>query len=168
MTTVAVQQQSGPNRSRSERKRTSKTLAAICELVKNGLSVSHAAQKLLVHHTTVGRWREDPEFDAAILAAEAEFIEGQLATIRTAAKTSWQASAWLLERKFPAFFSQPQVQFNMPAPKNESEDLDKILERLRRSPEARRIAPGLFDDWAIDVPALPIPQPEREKADGPA
>jgi hypothetical protein len=68
-----------------------------------------------VHHTTVGRWRKElPEFDTAILAAEAAFIDSQIANIRAAAKTSWQASAWLLERKWPAHFSQPQVQLSMP------------------------------------------------------
>src|ERR1700746_2289440 len=99
--------QSPPNRSRSERKRTPRMLKAICELVRNGLSVRHAAEKLHIHHTTVGRWRSElSDFDAAILAAEAEFIEAQVANIRMAAKTSWQASAWLLERKFPEFYSQ--------------------------------------------------------------
>ena len=90
---VENQPPSSQNKSRSESKRTPQMLAAICKLVKTGLSVSHAAEKLHVHHTTVGRWRKElPEFDAAILAAEAEFIESQIANIRRAAKTSWQAS----------------------------------------------------------------------------
>jgi hypothetical protein len=137
--------------------------------VKNGLSVSHAAEKLHVHHTTVGRWRKElPEFDAAILAAEAEFIDSQIANIRTAAQKNWQASAWLLERKWPAFFSQPQVQFNMPVPKDQSEDFEETLEKLRACPEARRLMPGLFNDSVIDVPALPVSQPEQGKPNGPA
>jgi len=156
MTTAAVEDQLPESKSRSERKRTAKMLSAICELVKNGLSVSHAAEKLHVHHTTVGRWRKElPEFDTAISAAEAEFIDSQIANIRTAAKTSWQASAWLLERKWPAFFSQPQVQVNMPGAKNQFEDFGEMLEKLRACPEWRRLAPGLFDP-VIDVPALPV------------
>jgi hypothetical protein len=102
------------------------------QLETSGLSVRHAAEKLHVHHATVGRWRSElPEFDAAILAAEAEFIETKVANIRTAAKTSWQASAWLLERKFPEFYSQPQVQFNIPRAKNQFDDLQALMERVR-------------------------------------
>ncbi len=129
--------------SRSERKRTPQMLKAICELVKNGLSLSHAAERLHVHHTTVGRWRKElPAFDSAILAAEAEFIDAQIANIRTAAKTSWQASAWLLERKFPAFYSQPQVQFNMPGANIiQFDDLAEMQRRLQGSPEAKRCLP---------------------------
>src|SRR6266487_3092817 len=94
--TTAITDQIPRDRSRSERKRTAKTLSAICELVKKGLSVSHAAEKLHLHHTTVGRWRKElPDFDTAILAAEAEFIDSQVANIRTAATKNWQAAAWL-------------------------------------------------------------------------
>ena len=110
--------------------------SAICELVKSGLSVHHAAQKLHVHHSTVGRWRrESPDFDTAVLAAEADFIDSQIANIRTAAKTSWQAAAWLLERKWPAHFSQPQVQLNMlGGPKIEFTDFKAVIEKVKRSP----------------------------------
>ena len=148
-------------------KRTPKILAAICELVKNGLSVSHAAEKLHVHHSTVARWRKElAEFDTAILAAEAEFIDSQIANIRTAAKTSWQASAWLLERKFPEFFSQPQVQFNMPGAKIQVDDFGVMLERYRQSPAYQK-AVGQEESLqktvggsTIDVPALPAPAPQ--------
>jgi hypothetical protein len=85
---------------RNQSKRTPLLLAAICELVQKGLSIRHAAEKLHVHHSTVGQWRKDlPEFDAAIAAAEAAFIEDQISNIRAAATRNWQASAWLLERK---------------------------------------------------------------------
>jgi hypothetical protein len=116
-------------------------LSAICELVENGLSVSHAAEKLHIHHTTVGRWRNElPEFDAAILAAEAAFIDSQIANIRTAAQKNWQASAWLLERKWPAHFSQPQVRLNMPV-NVEYKELSVVLQELKQCPEARRLLP---------------------------
>jgi hypothetical protein len=154
MTTAITDQNPPRNRSRSERKQTAKMLSAICELVKNGLSVSHAAEKLHIHHSTAARWRKElPEFDAAILAAEAEFIDSQVANIRTAAKTSWQAAAWLLERKFPAFFSQPQVQFNMPGARAEFEDdFGELLERVRSTSAFKQI---MAQESVIDVPALP-------------
>ena len=140
-------------------------LKAICELVRNGLSVNHAAEKLHVHHTTVGRWRKElPEFDEAILAAEAEFIESRLADISTAAKKSWQAAAWLLERKWPAFFSQPQVQLNMPGVTGGFDDLGEMLAKLRDSEEWQRISgQNTVKGPIIDVPALPAHHPEEQQ-----
>lgn len=172
MTTAAVEEQPPPrNKSRSESKRTPKMLAAICELVKNGLSVSHAAEKLHVHHTTVGRWRKElPEFDAAISAAEAEFIDSQIANIRAAAKKSWQASAWLLERKWPTFFSQPQVQLNMPGAKiNLFDDFGAMLEKFRNSPEAQRKFKEINGSElpAIDVESGPLPLPASPQTEEP-
>ena len=142
-------------------------LSAICELVKNGSSVCHAAEKLHVHHSTVARWRKElPEFDSAILAAEAEFIDSQVANIRTAAKTSWQAAAWLLERKFPAFFSQPQVQFNMPAAKMQFDDLGEMLAKLRGSEEWARISGQKTVQGKEIPPALPdVAREEGEQVD---
>ncbi|MGI8436100.1 MAG: hypothetical protein ACR2NX_04250 [Chthoniobacterales bacterium] len=125
------------NRSRSEMKRTPEMLVTICKLVQKGLSVRHASEKVRVHYTTIGRWRqEDDEFDAALRAAEAAFIEEQTANIRGAGKRNWQASAWLLERKWPQFFSQPQVQLNMTGPaKIEFEDLSVTIERVKKDPQ---------------------------------
>jgi hypothetical protein len=163
MTLSAIQRQQPHNRMRSERKRTPKMLNAICELVRNRLSWRHAGEKLHLHHSTIGRWRNElPDFDAAILAAEAEFIEAQVANIRTAAKTSWQASAWLLERKFPESFSQPQVQLNMPVARNEDDDFAEMLRRFRETSMFKRIAAdnkafqNILEDSIIDVPALPV------------
>jgi hypothetical protein len=138
-------------------------LSAICELVKGGLSVSHAAEKLRVHHSTAGRWRKElPEFDTAILAAEAEFIDSQIANIRTAAKTSWQASAWLLERKWPAFFAQPQVQFNMPGARIQVDDFAEMLGRFRQI-ESGESLQKTVQGPTIDVPALPAPVHHSEE-----
>jgi hypothetical protein len=144
MTATAVDEQPAPPRkkSRSDSKRTPRMLAAICELVKQGLSLRRAAEHLKVHHSTVAAWRsQDPQFDADVAAAEAQFIQGQLEIIKAAAKKgSWQASAWILERRLPAEFSQPQVQLSMPV-KIEHKELSVVLEELKQSPEARRLLP---------------------------
>lgn len=147
---TAVKQAGTINRSRSERKRTPTMLATICKLVQKGLSIPHAAEKVHVHHTTVGRWRQDDlEFDAALRAAEAAFIEEQTENIRGAGKRNWCASAWLLERKWPQFFSQPQIQLNMGAVKTEVEDLASMIARLRSSPEALRTLHEMGIDTAL-------------------
>jgi hypothetical protein len=144
-------------------------LSAICGLVKKGLSVSHAAEKLHVHHSTVGRWRRElPDFDTAILASEAEFIDSQIANIREAAKKNWQASAWLLERKWPQFFSQPQVQLNMSGPKVEFEDLAAMQERLSHSPafiELMESSQKPVEGKEIP-PALPVQSPAAKTEHG--
>lgn len=132
----STKQSGAINRSRSERKRTPAMLATICRLVQKGLAITHAAEKVHLHHTTVGRWRQqDPEFDAALRAAEAAFIEEQTANIRGAGKRNWQASAWLLERKWPQFFSQPQIQLTMGTHKPEFEELSVTIEELRKDPQ---------------------------------
>jgi len=160
--TTAITDQIPRDRSRSERKRTAKTLSAICELVRKGLSVSHAAEKLHIHHTTVGRWRKElAEFDEAILAAEADFINSQVENISTAAKKNWQASAWLLERRWPAFFSQPQIQLNMPGAKAGCDDFEHMLEIAREVLHRRSLQKTVGP--VIDVPALPPHQPEEQR-----
>lgn len=149
------------DRSRSEGKRTPEMLSAICKLVQKGLSVSHAAEKVRVHHTTVGRWRkENPDFDAALSAAEAAFIEEQTANIRVAGKRNWQASAWLLERKWPQFFSQPQIQLHMGVGKSDFEDLGALMDRMNASPEGKRILEKAIQE--TEFPLLPE-APIKEK-----
>jgi hypothetical protein len=154
--------------SRSERKRTPHILKAIRELVRNGLSVRHAAEKVHVHRTTVARWRnEQPDFDAAILKAEADFIDSQIANIRVAAKTSWQASAWLLERKFPSEFSQPQVQLHHGVVKVEFEDFGAMLKTIHESPEALlalQSMTGSFRRLAIEAEIL-APNPSSQTSE---
>jgi hypothetical protein len=49
-----------------------------------------------------------------------------------------EASAWLLERKWPTHFSQPQVQLSMPV-NVEYKELSVLLEELKQCPEARAL-----------------------------
>jgi hypothetical protein len=153
---------------RSERKRTPERLAAICKMVQKGLTMRHAAERLHVHHSTVNQWRKElPDFDAALAAAEAAFIEEQIANIRAAAKTSWQASAWLLERKWPAFFSQPQVQLHHGVVKVEFEDFGGMLKTIHDSPEALRALQsmtGSFRRLAIEAEIV-APNPSSQTSE---
>jgi hypothetical protein len=171
MTATAVDEQPAPPRkkSRSDSKRTPVLLAGICELVKQGLSIRRAAERLKVHHSTVAAWRsQDPEVDTDVAAAEAQFIHGQLEVIKDAAKKgSWQASAWILERRLPAEFSQPQVQLSMPV-NVEHKDLSVRLEELKQSPEARRLlSPELFQALAAGSNSEPSTTEGKESAPPP-
>jgi hypothetical protein len=137
---------------RSASKNTPQLRAAICKLVALGLSANRAAGKVKVHHSTVAEWRkQDPDFDAAVQNAEAAFIERQIKIIQTAAKKgTWVAAAWLLERKFPSEFSQPQVQLHSGVVKLEFEDLPSMMARFRQSPEAKRI----LESTICELPAI--------------
>jgi hypothetical protein len=126
---------------RSALKNTPAVRAAICKLVALGLSPNRAAGKVKVHHSTVAEWRKnDHQFDLDVQNAEAAFIQKQIENVQAAAnKGNWQASAWLLERKFPSEFSQPQVQLHHGVVKVEFKDLGETLKRMRQSPEALRV-----------------------------
>jgi hypothetical protein len=101
---------------------------------------------LRVHHSTVSAWRsQDAQFDDDLAAAEAEFIQNQVEIIKNAAtKGSWQASAWLLERRLPAEFSQPQIQLEQLNQVNvvqhtTTEEFQDLIRRVKlmKSPEKR-------------------------------
>jgi hypothetical protein len=148
---------------KSVSKKTPQMLAAICTLIEAGLSVKRAAGKLKVHYTTIATWRRElPEFELAIQEAEAAFIQRQVANVQAAAdKGSWQASAWLLERKFPSEFSQPQVQLHHGAinVKHDFEDFGEMLRRMRESPAALRLL-------ADEIPELEVVQESGGETDG--
>lgn len=129
---------SKPDRRRSASKLTAQTTAAICEMIRRGLSLRRAGEALGIHHSTIGRWREEhPDFASAVVTAEAEFVQNQLATIRKAAVNgSWQAAAWMLERRLPAEFSQPQIQLTQNNLNLPSGGMEQALAKLQGSPAA--------------------------------
>ncbi|MEY2510119.1 MAG: hypothetical protein QOE26_882 [Verrucomicrobiota bacterium] len=139
---------------RSASKNTPQLRAAICKLVALGLSVNRAAGKVKVHHSTIAEWRKnDPQFDADVQNAEAAFIQKQIENVQAAAdKGNWQASAWLLERKFPSEFSQPQIQLHRGVLKLEFEDFNSALSRFSQSPEALR----LMQSMTGKLPAIKV------------
>jgi len=107
----------------------------------------------------------DPQFDADVAAAEAQFIQGQLEVIKDAAKKgSWQASAWMLERRLPAEFSQPRVQLSVPM-NVEYKELSVLVDELRQSPEAMRLLPKeLFDTLISEANSEPSTAEGEESA----
>ncbi len=94
-------------------KLTDEVQKVIVEAVERGNFYSAAAERAGIDYSTFKRWMEKgqqdgAEFDryrafrAAILVANAECQDVQLSRINTAARTgTWQAAAWILERRFP-------------------------------------------------------------------
>lgn len=94
--------------------------AAFVAAIKSGLSRTSAASKAGIGRKTVYRWIEQGEagvepytqFVKALFDAETDHQTRLLRTIESAAEEgTWQASAWILERRYPLEWSQ-RVQAN--------------------------------------------------------
>ena len=89
--------------------------ARIVEAVELGATWERAADAAGVGASTLGLWRRRGEagdapyssFLAALKRAEGAGVERALRSIRKAAEGgAWQASAWLLERRYPADYGR--------------------------------------------------------------
>jgi hypothetical protein len=82
-------------------KYTPETVTQILEYLKVGNTRGTAGQASGISHQTFAVWlREYPEFSEAVKEAEAEAVALHVGNIVNAAsKGSWQASAWVLERR---------------------------------------------------------------------
>jgi hypothetical protein len=71
----------------------------ICALITGGCGLKGAARYVGCHVSTIRREaRRDPEFAERLRHAERESELAPLSAIRQAAKRSWRAGAWLMER----------------------------------------------------------------------
>ena len=116
---VTVPQRHGrkpTHRDERRSKLTPEVIAQMTALVRAGLSKDRAADGVGVAHSTLYRWLQladtgvggTASAQARVLRdslkrAEAEFVSQQLAVVQAAADSgkAWQASAWMLERRFP-------------------------------------------------------------------
>jgi len=79
----------------------------ICDAIRIGATHEDAARSAGICADTISIWKKNkPEFAEMMKRAEAEFKVSALKIIRGAAIESWQAAAWLLERKFPDEFGR--------------------------------------------------------------
>lgn len=98
-------------------KLTPEVLKTICDGIEEGLPQKYAAARAGVGESTFYHWlklgREAKsgkyrEFLESIKLAEAECIRVNTMFIQVAAKDSWQAAAWLLERRFPKDYARTE------------------------------------------------------------
>lgn len=83
-------------------------IAEICGHIGNGLSIKDACLLSNITAKTYFEWMNDTDkedFRTAVWKAECAFKESNLQIIKLAAKKTWQAAAWLTERKFPEEFA---------------------------------------------------------------
>lgn len=78
----------------------------IADSLRSGNNRTDSCVLAGISYETFTRWMEaHAEFCEAIKKAEVQFKNECIQVIRKAAPTSWQASAWLLERKYRLEFA---------------------------------------------------------------
>jgi hypothetical protein len=81
-------------------KMTEDVVNRICEAISNGNTHKTACALAGISHTTFYRWiDENSEFSDSVKEAEATSEAFHVEQIRKASSSSWQASAWMLERR---------------------------------------------------------------------
>jgi transposase-like protein len=117
----------------------------ICESVAQGLPYQHAAALAGINRHTLTAWRKTyPDFADALEQAESEFVRHHIGNITAAADSgTWQASAWLLERKFPAEFAlKAELRLNQDEePDSKVADYEEIF---TENPKLRKMGIELF------------------------
>lgn len=81
----------------------------IASFISSGLMRTDACTMAGISYETFTQWMKKPEFSDAIKVAEVKFKHRNLEIIQKAANRTWQAAAWLMERKFQNEFSIKQT-----------------------------------------------------------
>ena len=73
----------------------------ICDHICNGSTQKDASYLSNIHIDTFHDWMNNkPEFSESIKKAHAKFKEQLITTVKKASSNSWQAAAWILERRY--------------------------------------------------------------------
>lgn len=97
-------------------KYTERRVARLVEALELGASLKLAAGAAGISYETLRRWmregEQDPGSQYAELVSRIHEAEGRLAVVcmshiqRAAGRGAWQASAWILERRFPDLYGR--------------------------------------------------------------
>jgi transcriptional regulator with XRE-family HTH domain len=87
-------------------KATDARLHIILESISRGYSQRDAARLAGISEDTISNWKKDSDFSEQMEQKELEYKYSLLKTIQDAGQKSWQACAWILERKYPSEFGK--------------------------------------------------------------
>ena len=83
------------------------TKAKLAMYMKSGLDIKDAAKLCGISEYQLGILRSDPDFEALIEFCSVDCEKMHIKNINDAGKMgAWQASAWMLERKFPEKYAK--------------------------------------------------------------
>jgi hypothetical protein len=94
---------------------TNEIQSSLCDALRIGASLEHAAQYAGISSRTFSRWikrgeghqeEEFWQFCRSIKKARAEFVINALVKIERASSKEWTAAAWKLERMFPHIYGK--------------------------------------------------------------
>jgi hypothetical protein len=118
-------------------KATPKTIQVILDAIRGGASQRDASALAGISEDTLSLWKHDSDFSEQMRQKEVEFKMSQVKVIEKAAQKTWQAAAWLLERKYPNEYTnrvrieQPE-RFKTGYEHLTDEQLDAELARLHK------------------------------------
>jgi hypothetical protein len=118
-------------------KATPKTIKIILDAIRSGTSQRDASALAGISEDTLSLWKRDSDFSEQMRQKEVQFKMDQVKVIEKAAQKSWQAAAWLLERKYPNEYTN-RVRIEQPeAPRTgyeqlTDEELEAELQKLRK------------------------------------
>ena len=97
-------------------KATPKTIQIILEAIRGGASQRDASALAGISEDTLSLWKkQDSDFSEQMRQKEIQFKMDHIKIIEKAAQKTWQAAAWLLERKYPNEYTN-RVRIEQPEP----------------------------------------------------
>ncbi|HEV8176914.1 MAG TPA: hypothetical protein VGP44_04430 [Gemmatimonadales bacterium] len=119
-----------PGKAGRPTKRTPAVEKRLVELIREGLTQKDASAIVGISEDSFIRWKQDfADFAARIKKAEAEFILDNVRIVQKAASANtWQASAWILERRRTEAWGRKETVVVPPEPENLPDQFD--LNRL--------------------------------------
>jgi hypothetical protein len=102
----------------------------ICKYVEQGSFHEDAALLAGIAESTFYEWKKKGEFSEALKKAELKCKQRNIQHIQKAAKTTWQAAAWWLERKHQEQFGLKQKIDQTTTQKFDLEDIRALVSPL--------------------------------------
>lgn len=109
-------------------KATPRTVEIILDAISCGLTQRDASTLAGISEDTLSLWkRQDSDFSEQMRQKEIEYKSSLITSIKKAGEKSWQANAWLLERKYKEEFALKST-----LEVNSSEKIQFLTENIKK------------------------------------